>query len=219
MVETAKQKRRREKREANEKKRLELANKKRVEDEKLDAKIMEMRQENEKIISGMIDADSEKETKSRHEEATSRNAHKSLAQIRAHHALGAIQLIAGKSHSWESNYLAYVKALPATIIMSGLGQALATEKAQGNKPPGKENDVSKGHSKLYIHVGDWLLKGWKTGNYSANRDLLEAIVNDSEAEYVRAQAEAMEYLEWLKKFAVAYLVDKNDMTDHSGDGA
>jgi len=132
----------------------------------------------------------------------------SLAQKRAGYALDRINEIEGKDYTWESNYLSYVKALPATIIMSGLGQALAMVKAGANK----KGDVKKGNAKLYEHMSAWLCNedgsGWQNSPYRREDNVLDAITNLDEDDYIRAQAEAMEYLEWLKKFAVAFLVEK-----------
>ena len=217
MAETENQKNRREKREAKEKNRRERTAKKRSEEEKHDAEIAEMRRKNDKRFSGKTESEPADNGSRKTRDTSSMKGRRSLAQIRARHALETVQQIAGKSHTWESNYLSYVKALPATIIMTGLGQALAMEKAQGNKPKGKENDVSKGHSKLYAHLGDWLCHKWRsTENQQAPTDILQAIVNGNEAQYIHAQAEGMAYLEWLKKFAVAHLVDKDDKKDKPG---
>ena len=133
---------------------------------------------------------------------------KSLSQKRAKHALNLIQN--AQKEGKYGNYLAYVKALPATIIMSGLGQAMAMEKAGGTK----SGDVGAGHKKLYAHLEAWLCnsgkEGWKTSPYAHKNNILAAITDGSEADYIRAQVEAMEYLEWLKKFAVAFLVAGKD---------
>ncbi len=126
---------------------------------------------------------------------------KSLAQLRAKHALDAIQSDDMKDYD---KYVSYVSALPATIIISGLGQAMAMLKA-GKKP---------GHGILFNHMQDWLCSGWKHGPYSG--DILPAIMAGTEDDYIRAQAEAMEYLEWLKKFAVAFLKD-GDNASSGGD--
>ncbi len=145
----------------------------------------------------------------------------SLAQIRANDALEKIKKIEGKNHSWESNYLSYVKALPANIIVSGLGQALAMVKAGANK----KGDVRDGNAKLYDHMNAWLSnhgnKGWQHSPYYSNNpnqnwDVLTSITRKNEDEYIRAQAEAMEYLEWLKKFAVAFL-DKGEDAGSGGE--
>ncbi len=128
-----------------------------------------------------------------------------LAQLRAGHALGKIQSLDGADYG---NYVSFVKALPATIIMAGLGQALAMEKAGASK----DGDVGAGHKRLYEHMNDWLCGGRTGGPYEDGGDVLQQITQNSDddyvraqAGYVRAQAEAMAYLEWLKKFAVAFL--------------
>ena len=129
---------------------------------------------------------------------------RSLAQKRAAHALACVKKLA-KDNDY-GNYVSYVKSLPAAILMSGLGQALAMEKAGGSK--------DHGHKWLYRHMNGWLCNepidgvnapGWENGPYTDKSDVLEAIVSHDEAAYIRAQAEALEYLEWLKKFAVAQL--------------
>ena len=129
---------------------------------------------------------------------------RSLGQLRAKDALEKIDAL--KTANDYGNYLAYVKALPATIIMTGLGQALAMEKAGASK----SGDVGAGHKNLYQHLNDWLCNGWPGRPFEDGGDLLQQISEKNEACYVRAQAEAMAYLEWLKKFAVAYLNDNKD---------
>ena len=125
----------------------------------------------------------------------------SLAQKRACDALEKIKAIEELPYG---NYAAYVKALPANIILSGLGQALAMEKEGSRKGA---PSVSAGHKLLYCHLDDWLRRGWSSGPYYGldREDILEAIVKGSEDDYIRAQSEAMAYLDWLKKFAGALL--------------
>ena len=130
----------------------------------------------------------------------------SLAQRRAAHALACVN-----NARDYGNYVSYVKSLPAAILMSGLGQALAMEKAGASK----DGDVGKGHRLLYVHMNSWLcnetldgVPGWENGPYAGERDVLAAITSNDEPAYIRAQAEALEYLEWLKKFAVALLEEK-----------
>ena len=95
--------------------------------------------------------------------------------------------------------------------MSGLGQALAMLNA------GKKT----GHKLLYEHMQAWLCNtgnsGWQNGPYSG--DILKAIIDGDEDAYIRAQAEAMEYLEWLKKFAVAFLKSDEDPNLGGGDAS
>jgi CRISPR-associated protein Cmr5 len=148
-----------------------------------------------------------------------------LALERAQHALAAItHLEATPPAGGIGNYVSYVKALPANILRSGLGQAMAMEKAQ-SQGDGQE---AAGHAWLYRHMQEWLIVGWSSTPYASVRGfatardpkkdpaaLLQAIVNSDQAAYVRAQAEALAYLEWLKKFAVAFLT-KEDSQPSAG---
>ena len=147
-----------------------------------------------------------------HEDAEKR----SLAQRRAEHALWCVQQVQEKSKGLQARYKSYARALPATILMSGLGQALAMEKAGATKG----EDQGQAHRLLYQHLQSWLCnrllsgedapKGWPHTPYATERDVLAAIVHNGEAAYLRAQAEALAYLEWLKKFAEALLEDDTD---------
>ena len=144
-------------------------------------------------------------------------AHQSLAQKRAAHALACVKALKAMEKAGDEqklpygNYISYVRALPAAILMNGLGQALAMEKAGASK--------DKGHDYLYQHMNAWLCNknldgvnesGWQTSPYAGISDVLEAIVSQDEAAYIRAQAEALDYLEWLKKFAMALLRQPED---------
>lgn len=114
-----------------------------------------------------------------------------LAQRRAKHALGCINSLEGTSYG---HYRSYVSALPASILTNGLGQTAATVRA-GSQP---------GYEQLYDHLSSWLCDGDAESSYPKG-DLLENITNNNEDHYLHAQAEAMAYLEWLKKFATAFL--------------
>lgn len=135
-----------------------------------------------------------------------------LALKRAKHAFDKVEVLrqaaAGRTEAQrktiDGKYVSYIAALPATIIKSGLGQAMAMEKA------GSKDDI--GHKLLCQHIEEWLTAshGWPESPYRPQpnqpRNLLKAIVNNhNQKDYVRAQAEALAYLEWLKKFAVAFL--------------
>ena len=119
-----------------------------------------------------------------------------LAQRRAAHALACVQKHVGKSYG---NYVSYVSALPATILMNGLGQACATllSKAGGDK--------TKPHRLLYADLEKWLCGSDSAAPYKGTPELMNAIVTGTQDKYLRAQAEALSYLVWLKKFANAYL--------------
>jgi CRISPR-associated protein Cmr5 len=119
-----------------------------------------------------------------------------LAQRRAADALKNIEELRSKGKDSYGNYKSYVKALPANILMSGLGQAVATVRSRDRK----------GYPQLYKHLEGWLCGPDEDApyrNYSAG--LLRAITDKDQDHYIRAQAEAMAYLEWLRKFADAFL--------------
>jgi len=125
-----------------------------------------------------------------------------LGQKRAAHALKAInKLMAQKNYG---NFGSYVQRLPATIVMNGLGQAMAGELAAGR---GAKNDDERAHKTLFEFVESWLQE---SKAYPKDKGLMEAIVESSQEDYVRAQAEALAYLDWLKKFSQAYLNGDKD---------
>jgi len=124
---------------------------------------------------------------------------RSLEQERAKHALEAVNSIRGES--WAGKFRSYVERLPAAIVMNGLGQAMAGELAAAGRA-GEMGDDKKAHNKLYELVAGWI----RTRRiYSAEENLMKAIVDGDQKQYVLAQAEALAYLEWLKKFSQAFL--------------
>ena len=131
----------------------------------------------------------------------------SLDQRRAAHALTTIK--ERRKHPRQSDYLGYAKALPASILQNGLGQAMATLLAAAG------SSVDDPHFLLYRDVEDWLCGDDEDAPYRGRPGLLEAIATTDQRQYLRAQAEAQSYLDWLKKLAAAYLkVDSRD----DGDG-
>lgn len=133
-------------------------------------------------------------------------AEKTLGQRRAAHALDAITKLAEKQD--YGNFGSYVQRLPATIVMNGLGQAMAGELAAARLAKGERMSADeRAHKTLFGCVESWL---FECKAYSGNEDLMVAIVQSSQDDYVRAQAEALAYLDWLKKFSQAYLGDGKD---------
>ena len=121
----------------------------------------------------------------------------SLDQRRARHALHRIKQ--RQNAERPSDYLSYAKALPASIQQNGLGQALATllAAAKGNR--------QDPHHLLFEDVQDWLCGNDDDAPFRNARDLFAGITENEQQHYLRAQGEAQAYLNWLKKFAAAYL--------------
>ena len=129
-----------------------------------------------------------------------------LDQRRAAHALKQIRQLQHLGDEMYGHYVSYVSALPATIVMNGLGQALTTLLA---KAKGKTHDP---HRLLYDHIGGWL--SHQVNDLSGPADkLIDHMMDASQAVYVHAQVEAMAYLNWLKQFARAYLKEKEGRGD------
>jgi CRISPR-associated protein Cmr5 len=121
-----------------------------------------------------------------------------LAQRRAAHALARVQAHEKTGPKSYGKYVSYAEALPATILMNGLGQAAATllSKAAGD---------ARAHRLLFDDLQSWLCGSDTAAPYPGEKDLMKAIVARDPHDYLRAQAEALEFLVWLKKFANAFL--------------
>jgi CRISPR-associated protein Cmr5 len=125
-------------------------------------------------------------------------------QRRAADALKAVRQLDANDDELRRRYRVYADRLGPSILMNGLGQALATERAAaGNKPTKPDQHA---HDRLYRNVQAWLCR--PAGVYEAvtgEVDLLTALVGGSQALYVRAQTETLAWLVWHKKFCRAYL--------------
>ncbi len=126
---------------------------------------------------------------------------------RAKHALKKIEALLEELQE-GSKYLSYAKSLPAAILQNGLGQAMATLLAASGENKLKEDD----HGKLYLDIQSWLCRNDEMAPYRNKKDLMQAITEGGQSSYIHAQAEAMAWLNWLKKFAVALLTDKKEKT-------
>lgn len=126
---------------------------------------------------------------------------KTLEQERAEDALKKVKALLEQARTdsekvdYNDKYASYVKSLPATILMNGLGQAAATLLAS----------KAAEHKLLYQHMQEWICRNKASAPYPGAGDLLDAITNNDRDAYMRAQSEALAWLTWLKKFAVAYL--------------
>lgn len=133
-----------------------------------------------------------------------------IEQTRAANALTRVHTLADpvrtqfddeqQRDAFMRRYRAYVERLGPAILGNGLGQALATERAAAGKTPSKPDQ--KAHFELYRSMQAWLCRE-ELGVYSGETDLLRAIVENGESQYLRAQAEGLAWLEWHKKFCRA----------------
>ena len=117
-------------------------------------------------------------------------------QRRAENALARVAELGGRRPEFKKHYRAYVDRLGPAIVMNGLGQALATECAAAGPHPKTADEQA--HREIYVSLQKWLCRE-DGGVYAPSSDLLEAIMNNDEALYLCAQAEALTWLEWHKK--------------------
>ena len=121
---------------------------------------------------------------------------RTLEQQRAADALARVSELARECPTFKERYGSYVDRLGPAIVMNGLGQALATELAAAGPRP--ETNDRRAHHKLYESLQRWLCRT-QGGVYPSEDDLLMAITNHDETFYLRAQVEALAWLEWHKK--------------------
>jgi CRISPR-associated protein Cmr5 len=133
---------------------------------------------------------------------------KTLEQRRAGDALKCVEGV-GSQKKMAGRYRSYAERLPAHIVMGGLGQALATELAAAGPPGAKRDDGEHAHAKLAEDLESWL--GATAYRHVAEKErresgwLLKAIMGGDQEHYLRAQAEALAWLVWLKKLCQASL--------------
>ena len=130
-----------------------------------------------------------------------------IERERARHALNTVKKLEKKG---VDKYASYVKGLPATILQNGFGQAMATLLSAA------KNRDADDHKLLYSNLEEWLCKVNPDSPYINEPDLMQAITGGTEKAYLLAQAEAMSYLEWLKKFANAYLSKPEGTKEEDG---
>ena len=119
-----------------------------------------------------------------------------LEQRRGADALDRIHELSKQSDEFKKRYRSYVDGLGPTIVMNGLGQALATELAAAGSDPRSASEQA--HAAVYDSIKQWLCR--QGGVYPPNGDLLDHLMKKPESYYLHAQAEALAWLEWHKKF-------------------
>ena len=135
---------------------------------------------------------------------------KTIERLRAADALSCVEKLTAEQDELKKLYRAYVDRLGPTIVMNGLGQALAMEQAAAGPKPKSERE--RAHGQLYGNLQNWLCRR-DGGVYPSGKDILQAIVAEDEPRYLHAQAEALAWLEWHKKFCRASLPKSEEGTE------
>lgn len=127
---------------------------------------------------------------------------RTLEQQRAADALQKTQTIGQQSDALQRCYRAYVERLGTAVLINGLGQAMAMEQsAAGPKP---EKDDAKAHAALFDNLSQWLCRP-NGGVYAGKTPFMAALTNGDQDQYTLAQAEALAWLTWHKRFCRATL--------------
>lgn len=124
-----------------------------------------------------------------------------MQQKRAVDALRCAKDAANKAYRKE--FKSCVQALPAMIHMNGLGQSVAFYKAKSNSDGDKAK--AKAYENVYAVLSNWLKKDEQP--YRGCTDLLEGVTSKDMHAYRLAEAEALAYLDWLKRFSEAFIED------------
>jgi len=118
---------------------------------------------------------------------------KTIEQKRAAAALESVQNVQS-----GTRFTALANGMPTMIHVNGLGQALAF-------CAGK-NDLQ--YVEMRSMLSAWLCNEGNPFAGTQPEHILETITQCDMTTYMRAQAEAMAYLLWVKKFAKAFLGDE-----------
>lgn len=139
--------------------------------------------------------------------------HQTIAQQRAKHALKIVCGVGDEpgfkdeSAASQKKLNSYIAGFGPMILMNGFGQACAFYLANNEEE----------HQDVYEVIAQWLTRPDRP--YAGEKDLMQAIVNSDVTTYRLAQAEALAYLDWLKKFAKAFLNNEKESSNEGEDDA
>ena len=124
---------------------------------------------------------------------------RSKEQIRARIAWELVNEVPAKV---IDDYASLVKSAPVMILTNGLGQTLAFFIS-------KKSDLK--YKLLYNHLDKWLSENvaW-TKNENVTDDLIDRVINEGSQGYRMATEEALAFLAWMKRFAMALSKDGGD---------
>jgi CRISPR-associated protein Cmr5 len=122
-----------------------------------------------------------------------RTLQQTLQQKRAAHAWKCIEKVQA---GIQKKYGSLVRGLPALIQSDGLGQTLAFLKAKD------KNKGNTEHIEAYSNISNWISIEFGI-TYKQGETLLEWLLTQETPMYRRVTAEALAYLNWLKRFAEA----------------
>jgi CRISPR-associated protein Cmr5 len=132
-----------------------------------------------------------------------RTLQQTLQQKRAAHAWSCIVKVDGRKteknepdEKFKKRYGSLVRGLSSLVQSDGLGQMLAFLKAKD------KNKGNTEHIEAYTNISNWISIEFGV-TYKQGETLLEWLLTQETPMYRRVTAEALAYLNWLKRFAEA----------------
>lgn len=127
-----------------------------------------------------------------------------IQQHRASYALKRVTAAQNNNDLDKEAFKARAAELPAMIQMNGLGQAAAFYRMKGD---------THAHRALYDLLSNWLCRAPEAhtpeaGIYHTHGDLIHGITQSDQKDYRVAQAEALALMDWVKRFAKAFIADR-----------
>ncbi|MFH1117079.1 MAG: type III-B CRISPR module-associated protein Cmr5 [Pseudomonadota bacterium] len=122
-----------------------------------------------------------------------------LAQQRSAFALTEVRHLRGN----RRDFAKFVAGLPAMILQNGFAQALAFLLAKGTDKNGKPN-----HGDKHLQAFDIIVRWFNDRDIvkqTEHRQVMAALSEMPQGDYLRAQDEALALLEWVKRYANAGL--------------
>ena len=95
----------------------------------------------------------------------------------------------------KNDYTAFLAGTPSMILKNGFGHTLAFWLSKGKEQ----------HIFAFEVVRDWLIDNEFIEADKDNKDFLLKLSQSSQSEYLSAQKEALLLLEWVKRYAQAFL--------------
>lgn len=128
---------------------------------------------------------------------------KTIQQLRAQHALKHIDNWKNPSSGVRAkNIKSYASDFPAMIMTNGIGQAVAF--AMTKKKSEQE------YLSILNGLSEWLIKERKIFGSASQPDLVHHLMRCDMQTYQLAQAEAIVYLDWIKKLTKALIQEDGE---------
>jgi len=121
---------------------------------------------------------------------------RTLNQERSEYALKEITPKIGKV---EKDFANFIAGTPSMILKNGFGHTLAFWLSKGKQKVGDK------HTFVFDIVQNWLIDKSFIKSEKDNKDFLLKLSQSSQSEYLSAQKEALLLLEWVKRYAQAFL--------------